>query len=554
MGLDRPNVINASFPRLMHYISAPYVRTLHARPEYGRMLGSLSISLADHPDSRGPQQWSYQCRTDLVHFQRRARGFWFGMAESARFREGLELALFYTTPDATACMILLACPNIKTLEILGIGVEEEPRLVGSLVAHLLEIGTAQTSEPEHDPDAQVSDVSPSEDRVLTRPILAELLKMETARTPESEPGPEPGPQVSDMSSSESRVPTQLPGLTKTLILQRVQNLTLGLGGKRLTLAQARAIFSLPNLRALRINRLFAINGLPFKARDVALDWRLCTHLEEFVLHKTLLSGTHIAKLLRLCPKLTKFEASWPPAADHEHEQHETTFQEIGTAISKHTPLMTSLNLQDWSQEGHGDRFIIPQSTRLKHTLREMQHLAHVTLCGDSLWCHPSYNVDAINDNLPSCIETLYFDEWDPLPDSLPTDDNSLDEDASFDAACDTNFTHVDDDESRCRTRDIRRLLLDERLHRLRRVVFREKDASDGEIKRRDPHVLRHIWTAAVRRRGWKLLENLTPPTNGIRYKLRWNPVNLSQPVPAWMLGNGTQLLHEAVLYRDLADE
>ena len=451
-------------------------------------------------------------------------------------------------------MILLACPNIKTLEILGIGVEEEPRLVGSLVAHLLEIGTAQTSEPEHDPDAQVSDVSPSEDRVLTRPILAELLKMETARTPESEPGPGPGPQVSDMSSSENRVPTQLPGLTKTLILQRVQKLTLGLGGKRLTLAQARAIFSLPNLRALRINRLFAINGLPFKARGVALDWRLCTHLEEFVLHKTLLSGTHIAKLLRLCPNLAKFEASWPPAADHEHEQHETTFQEIGTAISKHTPLMTSLKLQDWSQEGHGDRFIIPQSTRLKHTLREMQHLAHVTLCGDSLWCHPSYNVDAINDNLPSRIETLYFDEWDPLPDSLPTDDNSLDQDASFDAACDTNFTHVDDDESRCRKRDIRRLLLDERLHRLRRVVFREKDASDGEIKRRDPHVLRHIWTAAVRRRGWKLLENLTPPTNGIRYKLRWNPVNLSQPVPAWMLGNGTQLLHEAVLYRDLTDE
>ena len=189
MGLDRPNVINASFPPLMHYISAPYVRTLHARPEYGRMLGSLSISLADHPDSRGPQQWSYQCRTDLIYFQRRARGFWFGMAESARFREGLELALFYNTPDATACMILLACPNIKTLEILGIGVEEEPRLVGSLVAHLLVIGTAQTSEPEHDPDAQVSDVSPSEDRVLTRPILAELLKMETARAPESEPGP-----------------------------------------------------------------------------------------------------------------------------------------------------------------------------------------------------------------------------------------------------------------------------------------------------------------------------------------------------------------------------
>ena len=202
-------------------------------------------------------------------------------------------------------------------------------------------------------------MSPSEDRVLTRPILAELLKMETARTPESEPGP----QVSDMSFSGNRVPTQLPGLTKT-----------------------------------------------------------------------------------------------------------------------------------------------------------------------------------------------YFDEWDPLPDPLPTDDNSLDEDAPFDAACDTNFTHVDDDESRCRTRDIRRLLLDERLHRLRRIVFREKDASDGEIKRRDPHVLRHIWTAAVRRRGWKLLENLTPPTNGIRYKLRWNPVNLSQPVPAWMLGNGTQLLHEAVLYRDLADE
>ena len=141
-------------------------------------------------------------------------------------------------------------------------------------------------------------MSPSEDRVLTRPILAELLKMETARTPESEPGP----QVSDMSFSGNRVPTQLPGLTKTLILQRVQKLTLGLGGKRLTLAQARAIVSLPNLRTLRINRLFAINGLPSKARGVALDWRLCTHLEEFVLQKTLLSGTHIAKLLRLCPK------------------------------------------------------------------------------------------------------------------------------------------------------------------------------------------------------------------------------------------------------------
>jgi hypothetical protein len=175
-------------------------------------------------------------------------------------------------------------------------------------------------------------------------------------------------------------------------------------------------------------------------------------------------------------------------------------------------------------------------SRLCYTLRNLQHLTHVELHYDSVWCHPSNFMDPINDNLPDSIESLFITEGD-LPDKLPTDDSTPEGDSRFDVACvkdpflDYNFCKC-----QCRTRDIRRLLLDERLTRLREVTFSGQfnSARPGRdpnlFHENDPHVLRHIWTPAVRRRGWKLLQRPTNP--GI---------------------TTTHTKTEAVLYRELTD-
>jgi hypothetical protein len=484
MGLNQPHAVKASFPPTLHEISSRYARTLCAKPNYGRMLASLSISLEDHQFCRASQHVSCAEQLDLVFFLKRAQHFWFGIG-TGHFVASLQQDLLSRTPHATACMMLLMCPNIKTLEIIGDRMIREPTFTDSSLAYLLELGTAST--------------------------------------------PEPGDHVSRMSSSEAHVSTRLPVLQKDLILQHVRNLTLDADDDRLTLAQARGIFSLPMLGALRINRLLAIDGIGLEVRGTTLDWPRCKQLKEFVLHRSSLPGSHIPELLRLSPNLTKLELSW--TSDVDMENQEPDFQEIGTAISKYTPLVTSLKLDDESAD-----YYVLQSTRLRYTLRDLQHLTCMSLSCSSLWCHPSEHVDAINDNLPSCIETLHIFEWDPMRDTLSTDDSSLGKGPDFDAACDTDAMHDDDDENRCRTRDIRRLLLDERLVRLRRVIFDDKDVDDGGESKSDPHVLRHIWTAAVRRRGWKMLENVSPPIrrrfeDGGRYSSH----------------------HEAVLYRELAD-
>lgn len=254
---------------------------------------------------------------------------------------------------------------------------------------------------------------------------------------------------------------------------------------------------------------------------MTLDWPRCAQLEEFVLDECSLPGTHVAELLRLCPNLKKLEVTWADEADVDYCN--PAFKEIGTAISKHTPLLTSLKLQDNLYTEH----CILQSTRLCYSLRDLQHLTHVELNFDSLWCHPVQHVDAVNDNLPSSIETLRFSEYS-MPRQLPIDDNIVGEDATlFDAAC-TAEIHSNNNPCRCRIRDLRRLLTDERLHRLRRVVFNPKWVVDGP-NMRDPHALRHIWTAAVRGRGWKMLER-----------------------PVKMSGSTTYrpYQHEAVLYRE----
>lgn len=81
------------------------------------------------------------------------------------------------------------------------------------------------------------------------------------------------------------------------------------------------------------------------------------------------------------------------------------------------------------------------------------------------------------------------------------------DDSFIEAACHADIIN-NNYECRCRMRDLRRLLLDERLCSLRRVTFNPKGGARGN-NAHDPHRLHHIWTAAVRRRGWKRLDNFS---------------------------------------------
>jgi hypothetical protein len=466
----------SSTPPLLHDVCARYLRTLCVKPEYGAMAASISLSMTDHKLSSVPQQVSREEHADLRLFQQRAQAFWFGVPDTDRFQECLYQALLERTPDATACMILLACPNIETLEIMGsFGARAQPS--AGLLAHLLEIGTAHTLEPA------------------------------------------PSNKILGTSSPEFEAGTRLPGLKKSLILQHVQNLELGMFELDLTLPQTKAIFSLPSLRVLRINTLTAIDGVSFNVRGMTLDWPHCAQLKELFLGLCLVPGSTVAELLRLCPNLTKFEAIWASDIDCN-----PAFKEIGTAISKHTPLLTSLKLRD---DSYGD-YEIPQSTRLRYSLQGLQHLTHMELNGDSLWRHPEQHVDTINDNLPSSIETLDVSEY-PFSRGPPF----VGEDAaSFDAPCTAGFSNKEG--CTCRIKDIRRLLLDERLRRLRRVTFTQISTASNE-KEHDPQVLRHICTAAVRRRGWKMSERVVE-----------RPSTYSPDI--------IHSYHETVLYREWTDE
>jgi hypothetical protein len=175
-------------------------------------------------------------------------------------------ALLNKTTDATACMILLACPNIKTLEIVGHLFHRTQEFAGSLLGYLLEIA-AHTLEPS------------------------------------------PSNQVIGMSSPESHVSTQLPGLQKSLILQHVENLKLDMWYSRLTSTQIGQVLSLPSLRVLCINNLDAIDAIGHGVCGMTINWPRCAQLNTLVLEICSLPGHHVAELIKLCPKLVTFNAS-----------------------------------------------------------------------------------------------------------------------------------------------------------------------------------------------------------------------------------------------------
>jgi hypothetical protein len=198
------------------------------------MVASVSLSMTDHTLFNVPQHVSREEHADLRLFQQRAQAFWFGSPDTDIFQDGLYRALLNRRPDAIACTILLACPKIKTLEIVGSISERTQMFPESLLAPLLEIGTAHTIEPS------------------------------------------PGTKVLGAPSPEPHDFTQLPSLKKILILQQVQNLTLDMFDMRLSLSQMRSIFSLPSLRVLRIKEFAAIDGVGFDVLGMTLDWPVAT--------------------------------------------------------------------------------------------------------------------------------------------------------------------------------------------------------------------------------------------------------------------------------------
>lgn len=77
----------------------------------------------------------------MALFQKQAQTYWFGTTETAEFQDDLHQALLKKLPDATMCMVLLMCPNIRTLEIMGEFDGRKQFFHKSLLAYLLEIGT-----------------------------------------------------------------------------------------------------------------------------------------------------------------------------------------------------------------------------------------------------------------------------------------------------------------------------------------------------------------------------------------------------------------------------
>jgi hypothetical protein len=454
----------------LHDLSSRYLRTLCAKPDYGNLLKSLSFNVADRPTATVPQVTSGDELADLALFSTMAHNFRFGTTWTARFQRQLPEGLLRKMPDATMCLVLLMCPNIETLEIVGLsepGLETDP-LQDSLLTFLLVVGTTSF----------VSSIAPDE-----------LLQ-------------------------------------RTLILQRVQSLTLATYPLRLAWSELMAVFSLPALRTLRMQYLCAIYACRPATRGIILGQLPCSELTSLELNCISVPGICVAELLKWCPKLTMLDATWGSIHDLDGPSYDCAFHEVGKAVSEYNPLLTSLKLID------SCLFRGAVVSRLCFTLRhrDLQHLTHVELGSESMWCHPSTHVDAFNDNLPDSIESVFVNEGDRLPDNLPIDGSPSDGDPRFGAACVAvpSSENVNDDLCQCRTRDIRRLLLDERLTRLRRVIFSEKPTAATEhgdilFHGNDPHVLRHIWTPAVRRRGWKMLERIihvghTTNTQAVLYR------------------------------------
>jgi hypothetical protein len=439
----------------LHDISARYLHTLCAKPDYGNLLRSLSVSVRDPPTTIVPWIESLEEVVYLTPFTNIIQNFWFGAIWTVTLQTLVVASLFKRKPDATVCLILLMCPNIETLEISG-GTDDgdgDP-LVDNAFTFLLMIGSTHVADPFAAPDERPK---------------------------------------------------------RNLLFQRVRSLILDVLPLQPTWPELMAVFSLPALRTLHMHYLCSIHD--DTDRWVTLGPPHCSKLESLELESLSISGIHVAEMLKWCPNLTVLNASWRYFSDHIPEVYDPAFHEVGKALSECNPLLVSLKLVDQSH--------VAQGSRLCFTLQDLQHLTQVELGSDSVWCHPSNHTDAINDNLPNSIESLIISEDSRLPDTLPLDDTLPDSDSRFDATCAVESPSYDqnDDLCQCRTRDIRRLLLDERLSRLRRVTFSEKaaytipEADPSLFHENDPYVLRHIWAPAVRRRGWKLLERETLPVH-----------------------------------------
>ena len=127
----------------LHDLSSRYLRTLCAKPDCGNMLRSLSFSVADRPTAIGPRVTSHEELADLVLFSEMAHNSRFGATWTMTFRHMLPAGLLAKMPDATMCLILLMCPNIEALEIVGLteeGFEADP-LQDSLLTFLLVVGS-----------------------------------------------------------------------------------------------------------------------------------------------------------------------------------------------------------------------------------------------------------------------------------------------------------------------------------------------------------------------------------------------------------------------------
>jgi hypothetical protein len=104
----------------LHDLSSRYLRTLCAKPDYGNLLKSLSFNVADRPTAIVPRVTSGDELADLALFSTMAHNFRFGTTWTARFQRQLPEGLPRKMPDATMCLVLLMCPNIETLEIVGL--------------------------------------------------------------------------------------------------------------------------------------------------------------------------------------------------------------------------------------------------------------------------------------------------------------------------------------------------------------------------------------------------------------------------------------------------
>jgi hypothetical protein len=123
--------------------------------------------------------------------------------------------------------------------------------------------------------------------------------------------------------------------------------------------------------ALQIDTAKIVQSLLQSRREKGLLLDRCRHRRlgrktffnsaKFALGRCAVPGSTVAELLRLCPSLTKFEAVW--ASGHYSDEYcNPAFKEIGTALSKHTSLLTSLKLHDMAPP---DERLVQQSSRLR---------------------------------------------------------------------------------------------------------------------------------------------------------------------------------------------